>query len=71
MTVEQGEATRVLVPTGALGSGVRADEVEAGLTLAPHAIALDAGSTDSGPAYLATGRTRSTAARRSSGISPS
>jgi hypothetical protein len=58
MTVDQGEATRVLVPTGALGSGVRADEVEAGLTLAPHAIALDAGSTDSGPAYLATGNSK-------------
>src|SRR5580704_15522499 len=58
MTVEQGEATRVLVPTGALGSGVRADEVDAGLALAPHAIALDAGSTDSGPAYLATGKSK-------------
>ena len=34
--------------------GVRVDEIEAGLALAPHAIALDAGSTDSGPAYLAT-----------------
>lgn len=48
----------MLVPAGALGSGVRADELEAGLTLAPHAIALDAGSTDSGPAYLATGRSK-------------
>jgi hypothetical protein len=52
------EETRILVPTGALGSGVRADEVDAGLTLGPHAIALDAGSTDSGPAYLATGKTK-------------
>jgi hypothetical protein len=50
--------TRVLVPAGALGSGVRGDELEAGLRLAPHAIALDAGSTDSGPAYLATGRSK-------------
>ena len=50
--------TRILVPAGALGSGVRADEVQAGLALAPHAIALDAGSTDSGPAYLATGRSK-------------
>src|SRR5438132_690412 len=38
--------------------GIRADEIEAGLALAPHAIALDAGSTDSGPAYLATGRSK-------------
>lgn len=51
-------ATRILVPAGALGSGVRADEVEAGLALSPHAIALDAGSTDSGPAYLATGKSK-------------
>lgn len=50
--------TRILVPAGALGSGVRADEVEAGLALSPHAIALDAGSTDSGPAYLATGKSK-------------
>ncbi len=43
------------MPAGALGTGVRADELEAGLAFAPHAIAIDAGSTDSGPAYLATG----------------
>jgi len=55
MTVDE---TRILVPCGALGSGVRADEVDAGLALAPHAIALDAGSTDSGPAYLATGKSK-------------
>jgi hypothetical protein len=58
MTAEQREPTRVLVPTGALGSGVRADEVEAGLALGPHAIALDAGSTDSGPSYLASGKSK-------------
>jgi hypothetical protein len=50
--------TRILVPAGALGSGVRADELEFGLALSPHAIALDAGSTDSGPAYLASGRSK-------------
>jgi hypothetical protein len=44
--------TRILVPAGALGSGVSAQEVEAGLALAPHGIALDAGSTDSGPARV-------------------
>jgi hypothetical protein len=62
MTVEDGRkdgpAVRVLVPAGVLGWGVRADEIEIGLRLNPHAIALDAGSTDSGPAYLATGRTK-------------
>src|ERR1700677_1466482 len=49
------EATKVLVPVGALGIGARAEELEEGLKLAPHAIAVDAGSTESGPAYLATG----------------
>jgi hypothetical protein len=50
--------TRVLVPTGALGAGIVEEEMEEGLKLQPHAIAVDAGSTDSGPAYLATGRSK-------------
>jgi hypothetical protein len=58
MSVEKSLSVRVLVPAGVLGWGVRAEEIEAGLTQAPHAIAVDAGSTDSGPAYLATGRTK-------------
>ncbi|HEV2363327.1 MAG TPA: acyclic terpene utilization AtuA family protein [Caulobacteraceae bacterium] len=58
MTDDRGDACRVLVPTGALGSGVRTDELDAGMRLSPHAIALDAGSTDSGPAALATGRSK-------------
>src|ERR1700747_1679591 len=49
---------RVLVPAGVLGWGIRAEEIDAGLAMAPHAIAVDAGSTDSGPAYLATGRAK-------------
>lgn len=52
------DVTRVLVPAGQLGSGVRADELRAGLALSPDAIALDAGSTDSGAASLATGRSK-------------
>jgi hypothetical protein len=58
MSDENGLNVRVLVPAGVLGWGVRADEVELGIKQAPHAIAVDAGSTDSGPAYLATGRTK-------------
>lgn len=50
------DTINVLVPTGALGTGVRAHDVEAGLAAGAHAIACDAGSTDSGPAYLATAR---------------
>jgi len=49
------EATRVLVASGVLGFGVSGAELEKGLAMKPHALALDAGSTDSGPAYLATG----------------
>jgi hypothetical protein len=49
---------KVLVPAGALGAGVRPEEVEAGLAAGAHAIALDAGSTDSGPAYLGTGKSK-------------
>lgn len=48
--------TNILVPTGALGVGVSETEVFAGISVGAHAIACDAGSTDSGPAYLATGR---------------
>ena len=48
----------VVVPVGALGAGVRADLLEQALAAGADAIALDAGSTDSGPAYLATGKSK-------------
>lgn len=49
----------IAVPAGALGSGVRAEEVEAALAAGASAIALDAGSTDSGPYYLARATSKS------------
>ncbi len=49
----QCDDVRVIVPTGMLGSGVIAEHVKYGLERGAHAIAVDAGSTDSGPAYLA------------------
>ncbi|NQE60604.1 acyclic terpene utilization AtuA family protein [Caulobacter sp. RHG1] len=49
------EDTLVVVPVGALGAGIDPEHVEAGLAQGAHAIALDAGSTDSGPSCLATG----------------
>lgn len=55
MTYRLQDTINVLVPTGALGAGVRESDVTAGLAMGAHAIACDAGSTDSGPAYLATG----------------
>ena len=54
----QDETINVIVPTGALGAGVRESDLLRGLALGAHAIACDAGSTDSGPAYLATGRSK-------------
>ncbi|MGB3555594.1 MAG: hypothetical protein WBA25_13245, partial [Jannaschia sp.] len=48
-------STRVLVPAGALGLGWDADALEAGIARAPDLIAIDGGSTDSGPAYLGRG----------------
>jgi hypothetical protein len=52
------DTVNILVPTGALGIGVKAIDVAAGISAGAHAIACDAGSTDSGPAYLATGRAK-------------
>jgi hypothetical protein len=56
----QAEFTRarVFVPVGSLGAGVRAGEVEAALTRGMDVMAMDAGSTDSGAAYLATGTSK-------------
>jgi hypothetical protein len=45
----------VLVSSGSLGSGVREEEIAYGLSRGAHVIASDAGSTDSGAAYLAQG----------------
>ena len=48
-------STRVLVPAGALGLGWDEEALEAGLKRKPDLIAIDGGSTDSGPAYLGRG----------------
>lgn len=49
---------RVLAPNGAVGTGFKESSLERGISLAPHVIACDAGSTDSGPAYLGSGKAR-------------
>lgn len=54
------EGCRVLVPSGVLGSGCPQSAMDRGIALRPHAIALDAGSTDSGPYYLGTGTSKMT-----------
>lgn len=50
--------TRILVPSGVLGLGFDAEALARGATMAPDLIAIDGGSTDSGPASLGTGTSK-------------
>jgi hypothetical protein len=50
--------TRLLSATGMLGTGFPEESLRAGMAMKPDMIGCDAGSTDSGPADLATGRCR-------------
>lgn len=47
---------RVLSATGMLGSGFMESSFARGVSLEPHVIACDAGSTDGGPAHLGMGK---------------
>lgn len=49
---------KILVPVGSLGAGVREEELRYGIEQGAQAIATDAGSTDSGAAYLALGKSK-------------
>lgn len=55
---ERFESVKIYVPQGSLGTGAFAEEVEYALAWKPDAMALDAGSTDAGAAYLAKGITK-------------
>lgn len=46
---------RVLIPSGALGLNYDQDALERGIAKQPDIIAIDGGSTDSGPSYLGRG----------------
>jgi hypothetical protein len=48
----------ILVPAGMLGAGFDPATVDRGLALGADVIAVDGGSTDSGPNYLGTGRAK-------------
>lgn len=50
--------TRVLVPSGVLGLGFDTDALARGVAACPDIIAIDGGSTDSGPFYLGTGTSK-------------
>lgn len=52
------EPIKIIVPVGSLGAGVRREEIEFGIAHGAQAIATDAGSTDSGAAYLALGMSK-------------
>ena len=52
----------VIFPTGMLGGGFPAETIERGIELGADAIAVDGGSTDSGPYYLGTGTPKTTEA---------
>ena len=56
------KSIKVLAPTGCIGSGVRLDLFQQALLEKPDVIAMDGGSTDSGPHYLGTGKTKASAA---------
>lgn len=43
---------KILVPSGVLGAGCPQEVFDRGISLGPDVIAVDAGSTDSGPHYL-------------------
>lgn len=50
--------TQILIPSGALGLGYDRDALMRGIALKPDLIAIDGGSTDSGPHYLGTGTSK-------------
>lgn len=53
---------RIYCPTGALGLGFLDSSLDRGIALKPDIIAVDAGSTDSGPFYLGAGEPKMSAA---------
>lgn len=56
------DSVRILVPTGMLGGGFPPETVARGLELGADVIAVDGGSTDSGPYYLGSGTAKTAAA---------
>ncbi|MCP2636297.1 DUF1446 domain-containing protein [Microbacterium sp. HD4P20] len=50
-----GDSVRIIFPIGMLGGGISEEPVARGISLGADAIAVDGGSTDSGPHYLGAG----------------
>jgi hypothetical protein len=62
MTTPPPDEVRVLVPSGMLGAGFPPRTIERGLALGADVIAVDGGSTDSGPHYLGSATAKTSAA---------
>jgi hypothetical protein len=56
------DSVRILVPAGMLGAGFPPETIDRGLRLGADVIAVDGGSTDSGPYYLGSGTPKTTTA---------
>ncbi len=56
--VQDGRTANILVPSGVLGLKFDRDALRTGLERTPDLIAIDGGSTDSGPHYLGTGTSK-------------
>lgn len=56
------EEVRILVPSGMLGAGFPPATIDRGLALGADVIAVDGGSTDSGPHYLGSATAKTSAA---------
>lgn len=56
--ISEFKPVKVFVPVGSLGAGINPDEVEAAIAKGMDCMAMDAGSTDSGAAYLAKGMSK-------------
>ena len=54
------DSVGILVPSGMLGAGFSPDTITRGISLGAHVIAVDGGSTDSGPYYLGAGVAKTT-----------
>ena len=56
--MDKSVTTKILIPSGALGLGYDRDAFMRGIEHKPDLIAIDGGSTDSGPHYLGTGTSK-------------
>ena len=56
------DSVGILVPAGMIGAGFAAETVDRGLALGADVIAVDGGSTDSGPFYLGSGTPKTSTA---------